>query len=225
MNAEATHADQPGERRAAPGPLALVQSFANTRDIEAGTDALSTPAALCDWLRDAGLIASRGRASDADLRAATNVREAIRTLLVARREGGSTRQAWTVLNRAVDAAQLTLRFSPETQRPRLEPRAGGVAAALGSLVAIVAAAIDDGTWLRLKACRRDACRWVFYDNSPAQAGVWCAMSICGNRTKARRHRERCRTGDDEANTATRQRLGGPRHVGVGRDEASPAHAG
>ena len=37
--------------------------------------------------------------------------------------------------------------------------------ALGRLLAIAAAAIADGTWTRLKACRAEDCRWAFYDHA------------------------------------------------------------
>lgn len=41
----------------APGRLETVRAFINTLDIEAGTDALSTPAGLLAWLRDHDLLA------------------------------------------------------------------------------------------------------------------------------------------------------------------------
>jgi predicted RNA-binding Zn ribbon-like protein len=182
--------DQPGGRRPAPGRLALVQAFVNTRDIEGGTDALATPEDLATWLRAAGLIGRGARANATDLAAATALREAVRSLLIANSEGGLARHAWQLLDDTAEAARFRLRFSAKTRRPRLEPQVTGVAGGLGALVAIVAAAIDDGSWFRLKACRRDACRWAFYDHSAAQASVWCSMSICGNRTKVRHHRDR-----------------------------------
>ncbi len=49
----------------------------------------------------------------------------------------------------------------------------------------------DGTWSRLKACRQ--CEWAFYDWSKNRSGRWCAMSVCGNRTKVRAYRARRRT--------------------------------
>jgi len=182
--------DQPGGRRPAPGRLALVQAFINTHDIEGGTDALATSEDLARWLRQAGLLGRGVGAEAEDLATATELREALRSLLIANNEGGLPRQAWHILDRAAGAAGLRLRFNAKTQRPQLEPQVGGVAGALGALVAVVAAAMDDGTWYRLKACRRDVCRWAFYDHSAAQASVWCSMSICGNRTKVRRHRHR-----------------------------------
>jgi predicted RNA-binding Zn ribbon-like protein len=192
LNAAETSYEQPGRRRPAPGRLGLVQSFVNTRDIEAGTDALAGSDDLTRWLRDAGLGRRGTRANHADVGAAIELREALRSLLLANNGGRSQPRAWNVLNATSASARVKLVFGAKTHKPALEPEANGVRGALGLLVAIVAAAMEDQTWYRLKACRRDVCRWAFYDHSPAQASVWCAMSICGNRTKIRRHRQRHR---------------------------------
>jgi predicted RNA-binding Zn ribbon-like protein len=58
------------------------------------------------------------------------------------------------------------------------------------VLAIVAEAMAEGTWSRLKACREHSCEWAFYDRSRNRSGVWCSMEGCGNRAKARAFRER-----------------------------------
>ena len=62
--------------------------------------------------------------------------------------------------------------------------------ALDGVVAIAFAAMLDGTWSRLKACRN--CRWCFYDYSPNRSATWCSMQLCGNRKKTRAYRARQR---------------------------------
>jgi predicted RNA-binding Zn ribbon-like protein len=62
--------------------------------------------------------------------------------------------------------------------------------ALGALLGTVAAAMADGTWSRLKACRADNCHWAFYDHTRNRSGVWCDMAVCGNRAKVRAYRHR-----------------------------------
>ena len=47
----------------APGRLDLVRDFVNTKDVEEGTDELTSPAELADWLAVAGL-AHGSRESD-----------------------------------------------------------------------------------------------------------------------------------------------------------------
>jgi len=71
-----------------------------------------------------------------------------------------------------------------------EARARGVDGALGAVVALVLTARADGSLARLKACRRDVCHWVFYDRSRNHSSHWCAMAVCGNRTKTRAYRRR-----------------------------------
>jgi predicted RNA-binding Zn ribbon-like protein len=40
----------------------------------------------------------------------------------------------------------------------------------------------------LKGCRQ--CGYAFFDRSKNRSAAWCAMSICGNRTKNRAYRRR-----------------------------------
>jgi predicted RNA-binding Zn ribbon-like protein len=179
---------QPGGREPAPGALRVVQAFVNTNDVEGGVDEFTTPNTLGKWFRTRGLVKSNVRVTTEDLTRAIELREALRALLLANNGAEPDRRAQQVLDRAARGACFTVRFGPQQPRASLEPTASGVAGALGALVAIAFNAIHDETWNRLKACRRDACRWAFYDHSNARSGVWCSMSICGNRTKVIRHR-------------------------------------
>ena len=40
---------------------------------------------------------------------------------------------------------------------------------------------------RIKQCPYPHCGWLFVDFSKNKSRRWCEMSVCGNRTKARRH--------------------------------------
>ena len=40
---------------------------------------------------------------------------------------------------------------------------------------------------KVKRCARDACQWLFIDDSKNGSRRWCSMSSCGNRAKAYRH--------------------------------------
>ena len=172
----------------APGELELVRRFVNTLELDSGDDELSSPAALQDWLK-ANLRIRGGAATSSDLHSARQLREAIRELLLENNGMNTRKEAALTLSRAASRARLALRFDP-TGRARLEPTAGGVAGALGRLVAVVAAAMADGSWSRLKACRADECGWAFYDSARNRSRHWCSMAVCGNRTKARAYRRR-----------------------------------
>jgi predicted RNA-binding Zn ribbon-like protein len=43
---------------------------------------------------------------------------------------------------------------------------------------------------RIKICRNDDCRWVFYDSTKGKTRCWCSDKSCGNRERVRRARAR-----------------------------------
>src|SRR5262245_1238834 len=163
------------QRQSAPGALRLVQAFVNTRDIETSRDELDTSEHLRAWLAKHDLLSSGEVMSEVDLRRALEVREGLRTLLLANNERAVEPDTVAALNRAVDNAMLLVRFCSDG-RARLEAGAAGLDGALARLLAIVFAAMVEGTWARLKACRNDGCRWAFYDASKNQGGAWCSMA-------------------------------------------------
>lgn len=179
----------PGDRAHAPGRLRLVQEFTNTVDNEHGREVLASPDRLRDLLVRLGLVEPATRVTRADLARAVELRAALRSLASANNGGHVDAGAPATLERAAAAGRLTIRFDP-TGAAELVGAAPGVAGALGTLVAIVQTAIADGTWPRVKACRRDVCQWLFYDRSRNRAGTWCHMTVCGNRTKTRAYRRR-----------------------------------
>ena len=172
----------------APGELEFVRLFVNTLEVETGEDELSDPRTLQAWLEAHGLVCG-GTAAAADLHAARRLREAMRGLLAENTGPSARKEAAQTLDEAADAARLAVRFDPGGGA-QLEPAAAGVPGALGRLVAIAAAAMANGTWNRLKACRADDCRWAFYDHARNRSRRWCSMAVCGNRTKARSYRRR-----------------------------------
>jgi predicted RNA-binding Zn ribbon-like protein len=172
----------------APGELELVRAFVNTLEIDEAVDELSSPAALTAWLRAQGLLRG-GAATRTDLANARRLREALRVLLLANNGVSVRKEAAVTINRAARRAGLGVRFEPEGTA-RVEPEARGIDGALGRLLAIVSAAMADGSWERLKACRAVDCRWAFYDRARNRSRHWCSMAVCGNRTKARTFRRR-----------------------------------
>jgi predicted RNA-binding Zn ribbon-like protein len=185
---------EPGRRPPAPGTLRLLQQFINTYNIEREhlglrTEEFASPADLRRWLVSHDLLARNARVGAADVRRALGVREALRRLALAHNGSPMDSAAAEVLNRLARDARLEVRLRPDGQM-RLEPRAPGVVGALGRLVAAAFTAQMEGTWARLKSCRR--CHWAFYDHSKNRSGRWCVMSICGNRMKARSYRSRHR---------------------------------
>ena len=177
------------QREPAPGALQLVQAFENTLDLESGHDELTDPQALRDWLAGHGLLDPGDTLAPADLERARAAREAIRALLLANHGAPADPEAAATLNRVAADARLRVSFAPDG-RAELVPDAAGIDAALGRLLAIIATAMTEGTWQRLKVCQDDVCQWAFYDHSKNRSGAWCTMAVCGNRAKARSYRER-----------------------------------
>lgn len=67
----------------APEPLALVQSFVNTRNIMHGYDLLEDTDGATAWLSERDFLGSGARASEADRRLLVAFREGLRGLLLA----------------------------------------------------------------------------------------------------------------------------------------------
>jgi predicted RNA-binding Zn ribbon-like protein len=176
---------QPGGRDPAPGSLALVQDFVNTVDREHGPDLLDDADGLLEWLflRDlGGFPTAPPSVSTADLGRAREIREALRSLLLANHGTPAPAAARGVLEEAAERAGLGVRLPAEGAA--LVPVSPGVDGALGTIVAAAVVAMFDGTWPRLKACPRSVCQWAFYDRSSNASATWCSMAICGAREKA-----------------------------------------
>jgi predicted RNA-binding Zn ribbon-like protein len=184
-------ASEPGGREAAPGPLALVQAFANTVAEEGHFrwEAIGDPDSLRSWLKGRGLLTGGELVGEADVAQAKEVRAALRSLLAANNGRGADPAAIRELNLAAERARLRVRFGADG-RATLEPDAGGVDGALGRVLAAVHAGMEEGTWGRLKSCANATCGWAFYDRSKNRSGRWCSMEVCGNRTKTRAYRRR-----------------------------------
>ena len=178
----------PDNRHLVPAPLRPVQAFANSVDREHGFEGLASPDDLSRLLRDFALPGSDAELTEAGLTSARAVREAICDLFVARAGGRAATETMALIEDTAHAGRLAVRV--EAGEPRLVATASGLDGALGTLVARVQTAATDGSLRRLKACRRDCCHWLFWDASPPTTAVWCSMTVCGNRMKVRRHRDK-----------------------------------
>lgn len=180
----------PVSREIPPHNLQLVIDFVNTLDIETGEDLLSTPAQLEQWLRDRGLRNNDGPAPRRrQVAQAVELREALRTVLLANTHGERDDRAGAALERVAQRGQLSVCFDPDGAT-RIAPRASGYPGILAQLLVPAAHAAMDGTWSRLKACNAENCLEAFYDKSRNRAGRWCDMAVCGNRTKVRAYRSK-----------------------------------
>ncbi len=174
----------------APGSLALVQGFVNTRNIMHGYDLLEDVEGAVAWLVEHGLLDGGARLTGGKLGHLVGFREGLRGLLLSH-NGEMAGGHAEALNEMAEDALLRVRFD-ENGAPGLLPAGsgeavGGVTARL--LVAAVGAA-SEGTWRRLKVCRNEGCLWAFYDGSKNRSGSWCTREVCGSRAKMRAYRRR-----------------------------------
>jgi predicted RNA-binding Zn ribbon-like protein len=181
------------DRDTATGVLGLVQAYVNSVDLQDGPEELSDPGALGAWLVAHGLMESGQAVTESDLKHAIAVREAIRGVIATNAGAPVYPLDIATLNEAATASRLRAKFGGDG-KARLEPEAGGVAGAMGRVVAAVFSAMADEDWHRLKICDSTTCRWVFYDQSRNHSSRWCTMASCGNRAKARRFRDRVKSG-------------------------------
>jgi predicted RNA-binding Zn ribbon-like protein len=178
----------PGDREPAPPPLRMVQAFVNTVDVENGVEELTGPQELHAVLTRIGALDAGAPAlSRSDLRRALAVREALRNLLHANVGLMPDPAALELLDRTGATGALSVRFARDGSTS-LASQASGLDGALGRILAVVYSSMVAGSWSRLKACPRDVCGWIFYDRSRNSSSRWCAMSVCGNRTKTKRYR-------------------------------------
>jgi predicted RNA-binding Zn ribbon-like protein len=160
-----------------------------------GREELREPGDLADWLVGAGLLAAPVPVGVGRLREARRLREAVVRVGDTVLAGLDAVPADVeIINRAA-ARQLP-------DRPRLRQLPGGgwdmwrppprdpVMSALAAVAvdAVHLFGTDDRAQLRI--CASERCGLRFVDRSANGTRLWCAMSRCGNRAKARAHRVR-----------------------------------
>ncbi|MEV6160747.1 CGNR zinc finger domain-containing protein [Streptomyces sp. NPDC052052] len=175
----------------APASAQLVQVFANTVDVECGTDDLDTARKLDAWLRGQGLLRGRERVGAQDHTLCLRLRAGMREELGAH-VGDSADP--TLLHEATEALRelpvvVTIGVgTPSALSPA--PHLSATRKALGVLAIAWSELSVTGEAARLKRCSEHACAWVFWDTSKNRSRRWCSMRVCGNRAKARRYAAR-----------------------------------
>lgn len=172
----------------APGPARLIEQFANTVNLEYGTDAIATPAQLDTWLVEHELLAP---GQQPDVR--------VHKWFLSLRAGVREQLGVHV---GVDPAPAVLEAAAAVTRrlPILVGIAGPVLAPAAPLeppeTALAHLAIAwvhlriTGDAARLKRCAEHTCELVFWDESKNRSRRWCSMRVCGSRVKSRRYAAR-----------------------------------
>jgi predicted RNA-binding Zn ribbon-like protein len=179
------------KQQEAPGRLEIVRGFINTLDHEAGTDAFGSATGVQRWFAThLGAPEPPSTISETERQAVVGFRELLRAAAAANGIPASPELDWlTGVNEIATRSPLRLWFG-EGLVPAPQAPDSGLQGAFAELLWIVAVSAINGTWIRLKVCPAQDCRWAFYDNAKNRMGVWCQMAECGNRRKARTYRDR-----------------------------------
>jgi predicted RNA-binding Zn ribbon-like protein len=186
-----TMTEAPAKRAPAPGGLSVVQEFVNSVEMPDGDDQLADVEGTNAWLAGHGFTASAG---EPQRRRLVETRELLRILLAVSGGQSFPDDVAARLARLLDAAAIHPVVNSEGVY--LASSAVGVDGFLATILAALVQATIDGTLRRLKVCRRDECRWAFYDSSKNGCSTWCSMRVCGSRAKAKAYRARHRVDGD-----------------------------
>ncbi|WP_328471398.1 CGNR zinc finger domain-containing protein [Streptomyces sp. NBC_00448] len=201
-----------------PAAARLIEGFANTVNLEYGTDTLSTPALLTEWLQEAGLL-ERGQPVSAEAHAhSVTLRAGIRETLGVNVGDAAALDVLAATDDVLSLLPLHLSVHAEpagaahpAARTLLpDPALPPDERALAQLAAAWAQVRITGDAARLKRCAEHTCELVFWDASKNRGRRWCPMRVCGNRRKVRRHAAHTPT-PPTAPRGTRRQL---RHLGL-----------
>jgi predicted RNA-binding Zn ribbon-like protein len=152
---------------------------------------LRAPEDLARWFVAAGLAPNEVPATERDLGAARDLREALYRLFTASPSGRPAGPA--------DLAVVNDRAATPPPAVRLA-QAGARLVAIAdapSAASLLAAVARDAVDLlsgplagRIRECAAEACSVLFVDASPAGRRRWCSMDVCGARSKMAAYRHR-----------------------------------
>ena len=186
-----------------PVPLEVAFDFLNTLELENGAlvERLTDFDAAVDWLATHGVVKDKARFADASKH--DRGREAALTQLVTTRtalrdvahavahEDIPDAKAIDEVNRAMRSHQrIELVAAKDGCRLGHSHVGDPIDDVLARIAEPIVRQIGEGHDDRIRICASDTCRWLFYDESRSGRRRWCDMATCGNRAKARRHRER-----------------------------------
>ncbi|MEV0611814.1 ABATE domain-containing protein [Nonomuraea sp. NPDC050404] len=166
--------------------------FDRTRPAEDG-ELLRTPADIVTWCASAGLFEEVPPLAEASVSGLVPEVRAVREQAwavfsaIAHGQPAPAAPFGALLRRAGNGvrADQVQRINAALDRLTVDWSApGAIPAALSLLVVQAVFTLPPD---RIRACGR--CGWLFLDSSRGGRRRWCTMSICGNREKARRHRQ------------------------------------
>jgi predicted RNA-binding Zn ribbon-like protein len=150
----------------APGPVRLVQSFANA-------DLLATREEAAAWLRGAALLSAETGLTGSEHAALLRLREAVRDTLAAHTDGREDPEAAARLTKALAEGRLVVTVDAASMVQLASAARASYPGVVAAIAVAIAEAAAAGTWLRLKSCAAPGCGRAFYDDSAAGGAQRC----------------------------------------------------
>lgn len=178
-------------------PAEFVADFVNTRADGAGhVELFGSLDDLRAWGKTRRVLPDDAGVTQSDLVAAHELREALRTVLLAHAQDPELTEAQReaaedYLRQA--AARYPLTALVMADGARLEGQATGVPGMLGTVLAAVVEAAQRGEWPLVKACCSPVCHFAFVDRTRNHSGRFCSTR-CASRVSMHALRERQRQG-------------------------------
>lgn len=179
-----------GFNKAVEAEADLLVEFVNTRDVEAGSDAVADPERLGDWIAD-HTDEHLPALDEMEHERALALRESLRALLRANNGVEPEPEELAALREAAERSRYRSAISSEG-RLTIEPARSDLSGFEARLLLALECVQSHGAWPRLKACTEESCQWAFFDTTRNGSRTWCSMDVCGNRAKTRRYRSRRR---------------------------------
>jgi predicted RNA-binding Zn ribbon-like protein len=165
----------------APDTLALVQDLLNTTGVGPQPDLLADLPSAATWLEQ--VLPGEVALGDADVEQLRAFRAELHRLVTP----DASLLTDSPLAAGSAAAELVLGVDGVVE---LRPGGSGAQYLISRVLSEVLAGQQIDTWRRLKACKNDRCRVVFYDRSRNNSGVWHSLKTCGNPANLRAFRAR-----------------------------------
>jgi predicted RNA-binding Zn ribbon-like protein len=121
------------------------------------------------------------------------LREAIYRIFVAQILGKQpVSQDLEILNKELEKGITGARVIPTASGFAWEWREqkGVLDCMLGPLARSAATLLTSAERLLVRQCESTSCSWLFVDTTKNHSRVWCRTTICGNKDRARRYRQR-----------------------------------
>lgn len=187
---------------AAPGGVGLVHDFLSTAsagkprepDLLGGVSSAQrwVDGATREWATTTGQERPAFGLTEPDCRVLREFRGALLTALIDRAEPRAGDDSGRITSPRA-RARLEIELDADGI-VRVFARGNGWRAVVAWVLSEVYRAQQSGEWSRLKACRNDRCRGVFYDRSRNNSGVWHDVRSCGNAINLRASRARRKQG-------------------------------